>query len=350
MNISVEEASEFLVRDRCRSPVLKKGAVLLAPYVDNSNAILYDLADGAEFYRILMDVLTGLGFTLKDLVKPTQVFDMIGIIFHGSRLTFEHRGDRFWKLYFALAELESFGHIRGEVVRKIAGHLVNFMMLDRAALACLSETYKSITSHVGSVAAIPLALRSKLKVIKGVLSLIFHNACRHTAPWVYCSDASTQGYALHVASGGHLLAHDAASYRERWRFKEQTLEAQSVGVRLIFRPSRLPLRSGCSSMLISISLVFGCRWSLLRHLVFAKFQMRFPLCPMNCWGRPLGGEWSLGLGNVLTLYTSKRLVPACSGSGARVATLPPSSPCRPRWATISASSWLSKAAAHAIER
>ena len=193
-----DEVVTHLMRDRCPGPVLRKGVVLLAPYVDNANAILFDFEDGQRFYDLMLNSLRRRGFILKELVPPTDTLDMVGVIFHGKSRQFRHRPVRFWKLYFGIHDLLSHKGATGETVRALAGHLVNFFMLDRAAFSVLTEVYRFSYKNLGSWALLPAGLRAELRVAAGIMLLATHDADRPGLNHYFCSDASTKGYAVHV--------------------------------------------------------------------------------------------------------------------------------------------------------
>lgn len=90
-----EEASRQLVRDRAVPPVFGPRRPLLAPYVDNGNAIAWNAQESVEFHGILVGILEDLGFELKDLISGDAVFDMVGVVWDGHSRRWRHRRERF---------------------------------------------------------------------------------------------------------------------------------------------------------------------------------------------------------------------------------------------------------------
>ena len=82
---SHDEAAEQIVRDRAPAPLLRRGRPLLAPYVDNGNAIAWDKEESIRFHHCLVDVLTERRFVLKDLFEADPRLDMVGVVFDGPR-------------------------------------------------------------------------------------------------------------------------------------------------------------------------------------------------------------------------------------------------------------------------
>jgi len=79
-----EAACRQLVRDKSPAPSLGVRLPLLCPYVDNGNAICWDEEESAEYHSVLLAVLAERHFVVKDLVVRARVFDLVGVVFHGS--------------------------------------------------------------------------------------------------------------------------------------------------------------------------------------------------------------------------------------------------------------------------
>ena len=64
------------------------------------------------------------GFVLKDLVKCADPLEMVGLLFRGDLLCWQHRPRRFWLLRRGLQEILRQKRASGDVVRVLCGHRV----------------------------------------------------------------------------------------------------------------------------------------------------------------------------------------------------------------------------------
>lgn len=80
MRCSVEQVSAFVVRDRCPAPRLEDG-VVLAPSVDNANALCYNVDHASEFLYLLKLEFQALELAVHDMAEPTTEFGIIGMVF-----------------------------------------------------------------------------------------------------------------------------------------------------------------------------------------------------------------------------------------------------------------------------
>ena len=83
-------------------------------------------------------------------------------------------------------------------------------MFERTLLSILVEVWSFIDRHAKNVAPLPPEVTTELTVAKSLLFCVKHDLGRPVAPIVFCSDASTLGYALHcrdvdVCSVGAML-------------------------------------------------------------------------------------------------------------------------------------------------
>ena len=66
----------------------------------------------------------------------------------------------------------------------------------------LCEVYVFIGDGRGPHRRLPDKVVKELVVVQGILPLLEADVCRGVAPRAYCSDASGEGYALHVTTIG----------------------------------------------------------------------------------------------------------------------------------------------------
>lgn len=103
----------------------------------------------------------------------------------------------------------------------VVGHLTHFFPLSRPALSSLQAVYGFINSaDLDEWRPLGREIVAELKVALGL--------CRPYLSRAYCSDASGRGYALHVAHSAPAELRAVGAWRERWRFREVTAEADPV--------------------------------------------------------------------------------------------------------------------------
>ena len=82
-NTDDEASARQIVRDKARAPILKKGAPLLLPYVDNGNAVAWNRAEAEAYYHCLTGERGVSGLVIKDPVPSAVNMKMVGLVFDG---------------------------------------------------------------------------------------------------------------------------------------------------------------------------------------------------------------------------------------------------------------------------
>ncbi|CAK0810785.1 unnamed protein product, partial [Prorocentrum cordatum] len=162
--------------------------------------------------------LDRLNLAYHEKVEPTRLYESVGVVFDGQARKLRHADKRAWKLYLGLQRLIGVGGATGYALRIRYGHLVNFFVLMRPALAVLDLGHHFIAEHRERFAKFQPDLLDEIRDAKGLIFLVEVGLGAPWAPVTYCSDASTYGYALHEAclSDDELLGTFSA--RGRWRF------------------------------------------------------------------------------------------------------------------------------------
>eukprot|EP00959_Pyramimonas_sp_CCMP1952_P087734 1835761-Pyramimonas_sp.AAC.1 len=114
MACSREVAGRQLAQDGFPAPCLSKGRPVIAPYVDNGNAVCYDVADAKLVYKEMVSELVSRGFTLRGLVEFDEDLDMVGFVLCGSDKSWKHPRSRFWRLYCGVGQLLARGGCAGD--------------------------------------------------------------------------------------------------------------------------------------------------------------------------------------------------------------------------------------------
>eukprot|EP00971_Amphidinium_carterae_P333911 6468918-Amphidinium_carterae.1 len=222
--VTEEVADQQIVRERAPPPKLLPRLPLLCPYVDNANVICANREDAEEFYKIMLDVLERKGFTLKDLVSPTTVMDLVGVRFDGGSLCLRNKPERVWKLIYAIREVIAMRVIPGWVLRVLNGHLVSQFLIHRCALSCLSDCFAFALHNLDKWTRLPESVISELRVSCGILPLIRADLGASWVRWLLCSDASDKGYALHASQTPPEKLSTVACWKENWRYKEVSVQ------------------------------------------------------------------------------------------------------------------------------
>eukprot|EP00971_Amphidinium_carterae_P344159 6484374-Amphidinium_carterae.1 len=224
--VSEEIANGQIVRERCPPPRLHQRHPLLCPYVDNANVLCYSRQEAEEFYRVMLTTLENKGFTLKDLVPPTPVMDLVGVRFDGHSRTIRNKPERVWRLIYAIREVLRMRVVPGWVLRVLNGHIINQFLIQRCALSCLSDAFSFALHNLDKWTRIPQSVVSELSVCCGVLPLISAELGSAWVPWTLCSDSSDLGYGLHASPTCTRQLADVASWKENWRFKPVSVQTE----------------------------------------------------------------------------------------------------------------------------
>lgn len=217
-----------VVADRWPTPPACRGSVVAAPYVDNGNAIGTSRRSAELYLAQLKSELEAVGFALHDEVAACDEYALVGVVLDGKRRTLLHSKRRTWRLWYAIDGLVRRRHAAPSQLRRVAGHLVNHLCLQRCSLSVLKEIYVFVGDGTGESRELPGALLEELKVAQGLLPVLGAHLGRPVLPVVYCSDASDRGFAVHVSEAARDEVLEAACWRERWRFVDAPREAKPV--------------------------------------------------------------------------------------------------------------------------
>ena len=113
-------------------------------------------------------------------------------------------------------------------MRQVVGHLVDHLSVRRECLCCLDAVYRFIGDGIGGPERLSSKVLRELTVCKGLLVLVHANLGRPVLPKVYCSDSSTDGFALHETDASAVEVLEAIRWRERWRFRDPDPKANLV--------------------------------------------------------------------------------------------------------------------------
>ena len=99
----------------------------------------------------------------------------------------------------------------------LAGHVRHYFMLERILLSILVEVWCFIDRHGKYAAPLSTEVIVELTVAMKLLCCVEHDLGRPVAPIMFCSDASTLGYALHFRDVDAGIVGEMLKFRERWR-------------------------------------------------------------------------------------------------------------------------------------
>eukprot|EP00972_Heterocapsa_arctica_P075821 11183617-Heterocapsa_arctica.AAC.1 len=104
--------------------------------------------------------------------------EAISISFDGKSHVIANTLGQTWRLLTALQQLRRQGRCCGDTLRVDAGHLVHFLLIERAALTVTSEVRHFADKHGRAVASFSLTLDAELRTGAGRLPVLRHNAAR----------------------------------------------------------------------------------------------------------------------------------------------------------------------------
>ena len=215
-----------LVGDIQRPAYFNRAAPALAPYVDNANVIAQNRKSGDRVFHFMVEELSKKGFVLRDEICATTRFEFLGMVLDGDRGVLHHTPRRTWRLWMALTRVLQMGKCTGDALRVLAGHLCHHFGLLPPALSILEDIFPWALSNLGRMAKLTPTLAGELRACRALLFVVEVNLRREFGHTVFCSDASTKGYALHQSPAAAWEVAQVCRWRERWRFKEVLLPSR----------------------------------------------------------------------------------------------------------------------------
>ena len=144
LGLTAAQAEGQLFLEGRPAPHLAAGWLVLPPYVDNCNSLLWDDLDAQLFGGALEQVLTDWGLAYRVETAAADVWHPIGIALHASARLLCSKPVRAWKVRGAMLALVRQGRATGGVVRVAVGHLIYVIQLRRMYYCVLWQVYRFI--------------------------------------------------------------------------------------------------------------------------------------------------------------------------------------------------------------
>ena len=117
---------------------------MLAPYVDNANAVVWDEADAEQYSEALQDVLAAWGLAYRVECPCSAGWDTIGVTLLATSRLLLNKPLRAWRLRGAILTLLRQGSCTGRTMGVLAGHLVYIFQVQRVLLSAMWAIYQVI--------------------------------------------------------------------------------------------------------------------------------------------------------------------------------------------------------------
>ena len=221
VKLACENGCLHELRDKQEPPELHKGTVISGTYVDNVQILGGCHDDVDQHMQMITSWFGQLGIPFTTAGEDAlEEFQTLGMVFDMRNKRIRHRPARAWRLYYATCALLKRGRVKGEMLRTWAGHVVNHFQLLKPAMSCLFSTYRFIQANLGRRAMMWTAVRTELRLVKGLIFLGGVDWTSEFSSDVYLGDSSTFGYALMITKASREEVKEAMKSKERWRFIE----------------------------------------------------------------------------------------------------------------------------------
>ena len=242
--LSGSDADRELVVDGRGAPRFGPGRPVLAPYVDNANALCWDQSDFDIYLAVLsrLVVLHQLAFRVDRSGSKSWTTD--SIVLDASRKLVYNKPSRAWRLYGAVASLRQQRRISGYGIQTIFRHIFNVFLLFRPALSVLYFTYVLAKRHGDDVGHFYQPIDDELRPIGGTVLFTVSGADAESYPDAFSSDADEKGFAAHRVTLGSGVVADLARLREVRRglsgmFSQSDLQTEAARGQRRFTGTRL---------------------------------------------------------------------------------------------------------------
>ena len=209
-----------LVGDRQVPAILHPWAPAMAPYVDNVNMLSMGAERGREIFATVVRLPEERGLVLRDYVEADREFEFLGMVLDGCRNRLRHAARRSWRLWLALGHVLRLDRCSGDGLRVLLGHLCHHFGLRPTGLSCMQDVYRFAYENLGTVKALPRAVWDELWICRSLVLFVDVDLSRGFHKWIFCSDSSGDGYALHESPAAPAEVAGLGRWKERWRFRE----------------------------------------------------------------------------------------------------------------------------------
>lgn len=219
MRVSLSRAGlpPILLGDRQQAPFLHRQCPVMAPYVDNLNVLALDDSTGQKLFAILEEELSMKGFVVRDRVAGESRCEFLGMILEGEAGVLRHKPKRNWRLWMAITALLGRRRACGDAMRFVLGHVCHQFGLAPHLLAAVQCLFSFAREALGRAQELGERERAELQAVRGLLFSSRVHLWKRVGHTMFCSDASSMGYALHESPASSKEVLNATRWMERWR-------------------------------------------------------------------------------------------------------------------------------------
>ena len=145
---------------------------------------------------------------------------MVGLLVNVQEKFLINKPDRMWRLRSAVISSRRQGKSTSLAMQILCGHVVNACLVCPGLLSVVSECFRIAFAESTIVTTFSLEICLELRLVAALLPFLLIDIGRETHPFVYCSDSSLRGFAVHKLYYGTSASRQLACHVERWGFKD----------------------------------------------------------------------------------------------------------------------------------
>eukprot|EP00438_Fugacium_kawagutii_P032643 Skav206865 [mRNA] locus=scaffold898:55024:69937:- [translate_table: standard] len=192
-------------------------AIMHTEYVDNFHVIGTD----AEQVKLLsergVNLLRDKGLVVHEEEQSSGTATILGWEF-SSDGSLRPTRQRLWKVRLAILEILKRGHISGQQLERVVGHMSFISMGRREGLCVLGDVYTFVRRFYNYPHRLWRGVRRELAIWYAISPLLWRNL---RSPWsttIHATDASDWGCGATVAQMPYDEVKSLGKFSERWRF------------------------------------------------------------------------------------------------------------------------------------
>lgn len=189
-------------------------------YVDNFHVIGTDPEQVSQLSLKGIQALRSSGLVVHEEEQSTDSAQILGWEF-GCNGSLRPTKRRPWKVRLGILQVLETGHISGQQLERVVGHMSFISMVRREGLSILGDVYSFIKKHYFTPARLWKSVLRELSIWYGISPLLWKELNSQWSETIYATDASDWGSGATTATMPHNEVQELRRYAERWRFKDE---------------------------------------------------------------------------------------------------------------------------------
>lgn len=189
-------------------------------YVDNFHVIGTGPEQVSQLSLKGIQALRSSGLVVHEEEQSTDSAQILGWEF-GCNGSLRPTKRRLWKVRLGILQVLKTGHISGQQLERVVGHMSFISMVRREGLSILGDVYSFIKKHYFTPARLWKSVRRELSIWYGISPLFWKELNSQWSETIYATDASDWGSGATTATMPHNEVQELGRYAERWRFKDE---------------------------------------------------------------------------------------------------------------------------------